>query len=101
MHSYSPEFMMYALSTSSSFHIDHIDYTWRKIHVMKLLVIHKLHVNLISTLLCPNVLLGTLFRNSISLKNAVFQDATPVALVRTDGRRNVSISSSGWKQSGS
>jgi hypothetical protein len=41
--------------------LDHFNYTWRRVHITKLLITQFLHPPVTSSLFCPNILLSTLF----------------------------------------
>jgi hypothetical protein len=45
----------------------HSNYTWRRVQVMKLLIMHFLQPPVTSSLFGPNILLNTLFPNALSL----------------------------------
>jgi hypothetical protein len=45
----------------------HPNYTWRKVQVMKLLIMHFLQPPITSSFFSPNILLNTLFSNALSL----------------------------------
>jgi hypothetical protein len=47
--------------------LDHSNYAWRRVQVMKLLICSFLQPPVISSLFGPNILLSTLFSNTLSL----------------------------------
>jgi hypothetical protein len=65
-HASSIPFVLHALNISS-YWLNHSNYTWRRIQVQKLLIIQFLQTPLTSHLLNTNILLSTLFSNTISL----------------------------------
>jgi hypothetical protein len=51
---------------------DHSNYAWRRVHVMKLLIMQFSPTSLTSPLFGPNILLNTLFSNTLSLKYLMY-----------------------------
>jgi hypothetical protein len=47
--------------------LDHFDYIWRRVQVMKLLIMQFLQPPVTSSLFCTNILLSTLFSDTLSL----------------------------------
>jgi hypothetical protein len=66
MHSCSPPFVLHALPISYSWH-DRSNYTWRRVQVMKLLIMQFPLTSLISSVFGPNILLSTLLSNTLIL----------------------------------
>jgi hypothetical protein len=66
MHSSSP-YSCYMTCPSHPSRLDHSNYTWRRVQAMKLLICSFLQSPVTSSLFGPNILLNTLFSNTLSL----------------------------------
>jgi hypothetical protein len=66
MHSYSPPFVLHA-SPSHPHWLDHSNYTWRRVQVMKLLIMQFTQPTVPSSFCGKNFLHSTLFSSILSL----------------------------------
>jgi hypothetical protein len=64
--------------------LDYSNYTWQKVQIKKLFIMEFSHPPITSSLFSPNILLSTLFSNTLSLMKIVF--FTPRSLNRQGTR---------------
>jgi hypothetical protein len=70
---------------------DHANNIWRKVHIMKLFIMQFLHPTVNSFLLGPNILLSTLFSNTLNLCSSLNMKHQVSNLHKTKGHTKTQI----------